>query len=212
MGATYCTDADLYRHGLPRGLVTGEARPVTIDASADTIALAGHGLEAGDTLEVVATTLPGGLSASTTYYVVSPTADRFQVAATSGGAAIDLTSAGAGVYVVPSFSTELEEVREYASRLVDTYVIGHEVPFSAPFPQFIVGATAKLAARELLSRRGHGDAAHPVYLAAERVAVEVRRMSMGLTLRDTDATDETPVTTYWSDGAADDTTNAESLL
>lgn len=38
----------------------------------------------------------GGLTANTNYFAVNVTADSFQLAATSGGAAIDLTSVGAG--------------------------------------------------------------------------------------------------------------------
>ena len=44
----------------------------------------------------VATTLPGGFSAGTTYWVVSSSGSTFELAATSGGSAIDSTSAGSG--------------------------------------------------------------------------------------------------------------------
>lgn len=42
-------------------------------------------------------TLPGGFTAGTVYYVVSPAGAAFSLAATSGGAAITVTSAGAGI-------------------------------------------------------------------------------------------------------------------
>lgn len=41
-----------------------------------------------------APTLPGGLSANTTYWVITALTDSFQLALTQGGAAIDLTAAG----------------------------------------------------------------------------------------------------------------------
>jgi hypothetical protein len=41
--------------------------------------------------------LPGGFSAGTTYYVISPSAGTFQLAATANGSAINATSPGAGV-------------------------------------------------------------------------------------------------------------------
>jgi P2-related tail formation protein len=50
--------------------------------------VAGHGTITG--------TLPAPLVASTTYFVVNPTSNSFQVAATLGGAPINITSAGTG--------------------------------------------------------------------------------------------------------------------
>jgi hypothetical protein len=41
--------------------------------------------------------LPGGFSIGTIYYVVSPSGSTFELAAASGGAAITVTSAGAGL-------------------------------------------------------------------------------------------------------------------
>ena len=42
-------------------------------------------------------TLPGGLTAGTVYFVKSPSGDSFSLAATSGGSAITLTSDGSGI-------------------------------------------------------------------------------------------------------------------
>lgn len=42
------------------------------------------------------TTLPGGFTAGTTYYVVSSSGSTFELSATSGGSAIDSTSGGSG--------------------------------------------------------------------------------------------------------------------
>ncbi len=42
-------------------------------------------------------TLPGGFTAGTIYYVVSPSGATFSLSATSGGAAITVTAAGAGL-------------------------------------------------------------------------------------------------------------------
>lgn len=75
----------------------------TVDATADAFTITGHGLANNDPVEVWAigagASLPGGLSAQTTYFVVNKTTDTFQVAATSGGSAIDLTSTGSDVFV-----------------------------------------------------------------------------------------------------------------
>lgn len=64
-----------------------------VDTAADSLSLVGHGLANGDRVEFGGT-LPGGLAASTLYYVVGATADAFKVSSTRGGAAVDLTSAG----------------------------------------------------------------------------------------------------------------------
>jgi hypothetical protein len=85
----------------------GHMAPVTsVDSSADTItAPRWKNMAAGDTARLVARdrvtlgdgVLPTPLAASTDYYVQSvPSAGVYKVAATSGGAAIDLTSTGGG--------------------------------------------------------------------------------------------------------------------
>jgi hypothetical protein len=43
-------------------------------------------------------TLPGGLSLNTTYWVRDSSTNTFKLAATSGGSAIDITSAGVGTH------------------------------------------------------------------------------------------------------------------
>lgn len=70
----------------------------TADAGTNTLTnLAGaHGLENNEIVTVAGTTLPGGLAANTTYWVVNKAASTFQLSATRAGAAIDLTTAGSG--------------------------------------------------------------------------------------------------------------------
>lgn len=69
--------------------------PASANAADNTIYAPGHGFTNGD--RVALTTIdggamPGGLTEGVLYYVVAATTDSFQVAATSGGAAIALTS------------------------------------------------------------------------------------------------------------------------
>jgi hypothetical protein len=78
--------------------VTTEVVTLTI-ASPCVVTLTAHGFVAAQ--EVVFTTtgaLPTGLVAGTTYYVLNPTTDTFQVAATAGGAAINTTGTQSGVH------------------------------------------------------------------------------------------------------------------
>jgi hypothetical protein len=70
----------------------------TVAASTDKFTFTSHGFSDGDAVRIVAEyatdTLPTGVNNSTTYFVVSSTANDFKLAATAGGAAIDITVDG----------------------------------------------------------------------------------------------------------------------
>ncbi len=61
--------------------------------STDLIYASGHGYSDTQKIVFFDGTPPGGLTEGTTYFVRDSTTDTFKVAATSGGAAIDLTTA-----------------------------------------------------------------------------------------------------------------------
>jgi hypothetical protein len=80
-----------------RGMVAngGTERGFQIDATNNKVLCENHGLVNNDAVAFYGGTPPGGLTEGTIYYVVGNTAadpDTFQVAATVGGAAIDLTT------------------------------------------------------------------------------------------------------------------------
>lgn len=78
------------------------ASPCTGDAGTDFVTCTSHGFVDGDIARFHSLTGGGGLSANVNYYVVNSTADTFQVALTSGGTPINLTSAlTAGQVFVP---------------------------------------------------------------------------------------------------------------
>lgn len=78
--------------------VTGSGTAFTAAVS-DTITSAGHGLSNGDVLLLTSTdTLPAGLSVNTPYYVISATTNTFELSATSGGSAVDITDTGTGTH------------------------------------------------------------------------------------------------------------------
>lgn len=84
---------------------------VTIsNASPAVVTWAGHPLQNGDVVSFTTTgTLPTGLTANTSYYVVGSASGSFSVAAVPGGAAIDTSSAGSGVHTahaMPGGETE----------------------------------------------------------------------------------------------------------
>jgi len=77
----------------------GLTRVVTADFTADTLQRTAHGLVDGTVLRFASSgTLPAPLATGTDYFVVTSTANDFQLALTLGGGAIDLTDAGTGVH------------------------------------------------------------------------------------------------------------------
>jgi hypothetical protein len=67
-----------------------------------------HGFVADDLVRFTSTTtLPAGLSAGVSYYVISSglTATAFKVSTTSGGTAVDITSTGTGTHTVYYYRT-----------------------------------------------------------------------------------------------------------
>jgi hypothetical protein len=72
----------------------------TSDVAGNTIQSPAHGLTTNDQVRIEQfpgdTPLPAGLSENTTYFVIATglTADVFELSATQGGAAIDITAAG----------------------------------------------------------------------------------------------------------------------
>jgi hypothetical protein len=64
----------------------------------DTVNATAHGLSNGDEVSFATIVTTTGIVINTIYYVVSSTANTFQVAATSGGAALALTTNGSGTF------------------------------------------------------------------------------------------------------------------
>ena len=72
----------------------GTPKEFVCTPSTDTITCTAHGFIDTDTIVFFKGTVPTGLTEGTVYYVRDATTDTFKVAATAGGAAIDLTGAG----------------------------------------------------------------------------------------------------------------------
>lgn len=84
--------------------------------SDDTIRCPAHGFSDTQTIVFYGATPPGGLTEGAVYYVRDATTDTFKVAATSGGAAIDLTSSG-------SSACQVSKITEQAYASADTHTI-----------------------------------------------------------------------------------------
>lgn len=151
----YCTRTDLLAF-LPSGGLPNPARVATGSSSGDYIECDQHGLVADQAVTFRAEaggSVPTGLTAGTTYYAIIVSTSRFKVAAAAGGAAIDLTSAGANFV----FWTELpwDSWIDVAARDCDSFLPVHVVPVIAPYPQILVTANAELAAaRALIATAG----------------------------------------------------------
>jgi hypothetical protein len=78
----------------------GSSATVTMTiASPAVISHTGHGFTAGKPVLLTTTgALPTGFTAGTTYYVVNPNTDDYQLAATPGGAAINSSGSQSGVH------------------------------------------------------------------------------------------------------------------
>jgi hypothetical protein len=72
---------------------------VTADSTTDKITLSTHGLTNGQGVTFGGTTVPGGLTAGTLYFVRDTATNDFKVAASPGATAIDLTTNGTSVTV-----------------------------------------------------------------------------------------------------------------
>lgn len=79
------------------GTVKGFGTSNAADVTANTISSAAHGLSNTNQVQVFnvfAESVPAGLAEGTVYFVVGAATDTFQLALTSGGAAIDITGIG----------------------------------------------------------------------------------------------------------------------
>jgi hypothetical protein len=91
---------------------------VAVEADDNKITLAAHTLRNGDLVKFTAAVIPAGLTADTWYYVVAAATNDFQVAATFGGDAIDITSDGTTVVISTSKHQDVAGGRSaYALRI-----------------------------------------------------------------------------------------------
>lgn len=185
-----CEPRDLWDHGLPRGAVANAGRRVAlVDPVADAFTLGEHCLFDGDLVRLRADangTMPAGLVAGMSYYIKRIDDARFQLAASSGGAAIDITTAGSNVIVVVPIN--YEAVCAWASGIVYDMVPAHAVPFVDPVPPVMRATAAELAAWKVMQITGSGQPASLLAML-EAVQKRVARWATGVPIRDENATE-----------------------
>lgn len=189
----YCSAADLYDFGLPRGAVPNSSRlAADVSTTADALTLNGHGFDPGYPVSfrpAAGGTLPAPLLQGVTYYALPVDEDVFQVASSSGGPAIDLTTTGKSVLVVTRLP--VPQAIAWASRLVDDFVPDHAVPFLSPVPQTIRHITAELAAFKLALRGGSGGDSPSLNKMIEWVEKRITRWATGIPVRDASTAERT---------------------
>ncbi len=150
MATDYCSPNDLHPFGVPRGALTNPGRLVAqVSAASNTIELDDHGAADGDPVTFRAEaggTLPAPLEEGRTYYARPITDSTFTVAATLGGDAIDLTTAGERIVAV--FNLPKDSAIRWASRLIDD-MIPSIAPLVDPIPEIVRMTAAELAAARL---------------------------------------------------------------
>lgn len=82
--------------GLQEGTADGT---FTATVATDRINITAHGLSDGDIVTFTSSSsLPGGLSAATTYYIINSTTNDFQVSLLPAGSSVTITSTGSGTH------------------------------------------------------------------------------------------------------------------
>lgn len=188
MPDVYATRSDLYKYGLPRGMLANPGRfCASALASTNVFELDGHGFETDDQLmfrSEAGGVLPDPFVGGFTYYAIRQNESTFKVAATPGGAPIDLTSDGTNVMVATPLP--MEEILEFYSRFVDGLIPAHLVPLRPPYPITVTAIVAELAAKKLLLLANQSSQAMTeVELAAK---AQLTRWATGMPLRDSRGT------------------------
>lgn len=194
----YCSPEDVYRLGVPRGSLDEPVRAVSsVDTLANTIAVAGHGYELDDGIGFHAFPggeLAGGLAHATVFYArpVVGSSSLFQVAASPGGAALDLTSSGTAFGVASDTNSFIRLHIRAWSQVVHRYIPAHAMPLtrdvSGRYPMTVRQIVAVLSGESASDARGRSNAR--VSELAGRTRESMKLLLSGLPTRDTGITTE----------------------
>lgn len=183
----YCTQADVELRSPPEQLRRPARIVSSVSATTDTLTLDGHGLQTGAPVTVRADaggSLPSPLVAGTTYYAIRVTDSTFQLAASEGGAAINLTTTGSNVLLVKQIPWD--QAIAWATALVgDSVGSAAIVEMEAPYPQIVVEVTCELAASWLRTWAGVESAQLTERIAWAQKTLD--RWAVGRPIRGTNA-------------------------
>jgi hypothetical protein len=168
---------------LPPGAITSPTGILaSCLASSDVLTYDGHGLETNDEVTVRAAsagTLSAPLAAGTVYYAIRLTNSTFKLAASAGGAALNITSDG--VEMVVTREPKFDDVIEFVSRWAETFLPAHVVPLTAPIHPLVRGVVADVSAKRILNANGQDSAAVTAAELAGKAILE--RFAAGMPLR-----------------------------
>lgn len=178
----YCSRADVTARLPPGTVVSPAGMMASCLASTDVLTYDGHGLETDDEVTVRAAsagTLSAPLVAGTVYYAIRLTNSTFKLAASAGGAALNITSDG--VEMVVTREPKFDDVIEFVSRWADTFLPAHVVPLTAPIHPLVRGVVADVSAKRILNANGQDSAAVTAAELAGKAILE--RFAAGMPLR-----------------------------
>lgn len=182
----YCTRADLYAYGLVPGALPNPGRLIySVSAGSNTFTLDDHGFQTGDVLtfraDVAGGSLPSPITEATEYYAIRVSDHIFSVSASSGGAAVDITTAGERVLVASA--VPYDSSIAWASEVVNDALPAHIVPIPEGelIPEIIRMTTAEIAIGKLMSRQG--AAADTLKMAVDKAYERLRRWARGVPVR-----------------------------
>lgn len=178
----YCSRADVTARLPPGTVVSPAGMLASCLASTDVLTYDGHGLETNDEVTVRAAsagTLSAPLVAGTVYYAIRLTNSTFKLAASAGGAALNITSDG--VEMIVTREPKFDDVIEFVSRWADTFLPAHVVPLTAPIHPLVRGVVADVSAKRILNANGQDSAAVTAAELAGKAILE--RFAAGMPLR-----------------------------
>jgi len=178
----YCSRGDVTARLPPGTVVSPAGMLASCLASTDVLTYDGHGLETDDEVTVRAAsagTLSAPLVAGTVYYAIRLTNSTFKLAASAGGAALNITSDG--VEMIVTREPKFDDVIEFCSRWADTFLPAHAVPLTAPIHPLVRGVVADVSAKRVLNANGQDSAAVTAAELAGKAILE--RFAAGMPLR-----------------------------
>lgn len=153
MTAPYSTLQEFYALLKPEAIVNSARRVAAVNTTTNRLTAPGHALFAGDVLRFElngaqfgdTAAMPSPLTEGTPYYALPAGSDVFAVAASAGGSAIDITTAGLGLlsFVVDMAATIQAALIRNGSR-IDTCLKNRGVDIAA-----MIGAFPDLAEMEI---------------------------------------------------------------
>jgi len=178
----YCSRGDVTARLPPGTVVSPAGMLASCLASTDVLTYDGHGLETDDEVTVRAAsagTLSAPLVAGTVYYAIRLTNSAFKLAASAGGAALNITSDG--VEMIVTREPKFDDTIEFVSRWADTFLPSHVVPLTAPIHTLVRGVVADVSAKRILNANGQDSAAVTAAELAGKAILE--RFAGGMPLR-----------------------------